>query len=58
MVSPILLCPANNIVVMPAAVSDGASVLIDDANVPLTENIALGHKVARRPIAVGEKIFK
>lgn len=58
MVSPILLSPADNIVVLPAAVSAGTSVLIDDANVTLTEDIALGHKVARRPIAVGEKILK
>ena len=54
----ILLHPDDNILVTVSSLAAGTPVAIDGADYPLREALAVGHKVARRAMAAGEKIFK
>lgn len=52
------LSPSDNIVVLVRSVEAGGQVLIGGQEYSLPEALALGHKLACRDIACGEKILK
>lgn len=55
---PILLHPSDNVLVLAASVSGGQTLEIDGEAVIAPGDVAVGHKIARRALAVGEKILK
>lgn len=57
-VNVILLHPDDNILVVTAAVSAGDPIVIDGEAVAAPHPIAVGHKVARRMLAPGDKVYK
>ncbi len=54
----ILLSPQDNVCVACTALRAGDAVRIDGAAVDLSQDIPLGHKLARWPIKAGEKVYK
>jgi len=54
----ILLAPQDNCVAVAASLAAGEHVLIDGADVLIDKPVGIGHKLARRSIAPGEKILK
>lgn len=54
----ILLHPDDNILVTVASLPAGTEVNIDGAPQVIGQALAVGHKVARRAMGVGEKIIK
>ena len=54
----LLLDGDDNVLVLGAPVAAGDVLLIDGVSVPADGPIGRGHKVARRPIALDEKIIK
>jgi hypothetical protein len=54
----ILLAPQDNCVAVAASLAAGEHVLIDGVEVVIDQAIGIGHKLARREIAPGEKILK
>ncbi|MFM8577519.1 MAG: UxaA family hydrolase [Planctomycetaceae bacterium] len=54
----IRLAPNDNIVVLARRVAAGDAVAIDGLSILIDRSLDLGHKVAVRPIAAGEKIIK
>jgi phosphatidylserine decarboxylase len=56
--SAIRLSPLDNVVVLARSVEAGTVVEIDGRSLTLDTPLALGHKLAARPIAAGEKILK
>jgi len=56
--SAILLHPDDNILVVTAAIPTGGAVTIDGETVVIPTAIMVGHKVARRPLAPGERVIK
>ncbi len=54
----ILLHPDDNVLVCRAPAAAGQTVRIDGAPVVLPVAIEVGHKIARRDLAAGDKIFK
>ena len=56
--SLILLHPDDNVLVCVAAIRAGDPVTIDGSTVTAREAVAVGHKVARRPLAAGDKVMK
>jgi hypothetical protein len=58
MSGPILLHPDDNVLVLAAPVRRGDVLIIDGAAVTVTAEVAVGHKLARRALAVGDKVFK
>ncbi|MDB5807509.1 MAG: hydrolase [Betaproteobacteria bacterium] len=54
----ILLAPEDNCVAVAATLAAGTRLLIDGAMVLIERDIGIGHKLARRDIAPGEKILK
>lgn len=54
----VLLAPEDNCVVVARSLAAGESVEIDGESVTLPKAIGLGHKLARRSIAAGEKVLK
>jgi hypothetical protein len=54
----LLLHADDNVLVTRAPIAAGEPIQIGGARVTLARNMPLGHKLARRPIAVGEKIRK
>lgn len=56
--SAILLHPQDNILVAAAPIAAGSLVAIDGDTFPAPHDIGVGHKLARRDLAVGEKISK
>jgi hypothetical protein len=54
----LLLSPGDNVFVLREAVEAGGQLVIDDVSVILANRLDLGHKIARRSIAPGEKILK
>jgi altronate dehydratase len=52
------LFPDDNIFVATAAIGAGEALLIDGTDIVAAATIPLGHKVAARAIATGEKIYK
>ena len=58
MASLILLHPDDNVLVCVAAIAAGETVSIDGEALPAPQDVAVGHKVARRPLAAGERVLK
>lgn len=56
--SVVRLSPLDNIVVLARSVSAGESVDVAGRAVVMRQPLGLGHKLAVRPIAAGEKILK
>jgi len=56
--SLILLHPDDNVLVCVAPIGAGDAVTIDGVAVAAAEEIVVGHKVARRALAQGEKVLK
>jgi hypothetical protein len=54
----ILLHPDDNVLVCRAPAAAGQTVQIDGAPVVLASAIEVGHKIARRDLKAGDKIFK
>lgn len=54
----IALHPADNVVICTALIEAGAQVEIDGVPVIATSTIALGHKLARRDLARGDKVLR
>jgi len=54
----ILLAPQDNCVAVAASLDAGTRLVIDDVEVVLPAAIGIGHKLARRDIAPGEKVLK
>ncbi len=54
----VLLHQEDNILVSCRDLAPGEALQIDRQAVVLTQLVPLGHKIARRPLAPGEKIFK
>jgi hypothetical protein len=52
------LSPLDNIVVLARSVAVGEQVVIDGRPIVMRQPLGLGHKLAQRPIATGEKILK
>jgi hypothetical protein len=54
----LLLHADDNVLVTRAPIAAGEAVLIGNASVTLARPFPIGHKLARRPIAAGEKVRK
>jgi len=54
----ILLHPNDNILVCVAHIYAGDEILIDDHAVSVQKDIEVGHKLARRALAVSDKIYR
>lgn len=54
----ILLHPSDNILVCVAHIYKGDDILIDGQIVRAQQDIEVGHKLARRALAVGDKIYR
>ena len=54
----ILLHPRDNVLMCIAPVEEAERLAIDDAELVAVEAVGVGHKLARRAIAPGEKIVK
>jgi hypothetical protein len=54
----ILLHPLDNVLVCGAPVSAGDDLRIDGDHVPAQTSIDIGHKVARRDLAVGDQVLR
>lgn len=53
-----LLHPEDNVLVCIAPIAAAECLAVEGAELHAAEPVDVGHKVARRPIAVGEKILK
>ena len=56
--SAILLHPQDNILVAAAPIRAGSPLTIDGETIAAPVDIGVGHKLARRDLAVGDKISK
>lgn len=56
--SLVLLHPDDNILVLAAPIRAGQALQIDGRPVVAAGDVAVGHKIARRPLTVGEKVLK
>ncbi|GGY73486.1 hydrolase [Cellvibrio zantedeschiae] len=54
----ILLHPDDNILVCVTQISAGDVVHIDGESVHINQTIEVGHKLARQPLNVGEKVYR
>lgn len=54
----LLLDPKDNVFVLRAAIEAGEAVMVSGSPVVIEARIGMGHKLARRVIAVGEKVLK
>ena len=54
----ILLHPSDNILVCVAHIYEGDIITIDDQSIVATRDIEVGHKLARRALAIGDKVFR
>jgi hypothetical protein len=54
----LLMSPEDNCLIARTALAAGEVVLIDGASVTLPQAIPLGYKVARRPLAAGDKVMR
>jgi D-threo-aldose 1-dehydrogenase len=53
-----LLHPNDNVLVCTAPIAAGERLATDNAELRAAQDIGVGHKLARRPIALGERILK
>jgi hypothetical protein len=56
--SLLLMSPEDNCLIARTALACGDVVAIDDLPVTLAQDIHIGHKVARRALAVGDKVLR
>jgi hypothetical protein len=54
----ILLSPEDNCLIAATTLAAGTALLIDGETIMLSKTIALGHKLARRALATGEKVLR
>ncbi len=54
----ILLHPTDNILVCVAHIHSGEEILIDEQRVRVQNDIEVGHKLSRRALVVGEKVYR
>ncbi|USI74829.1 UxaA family hydrolase [Sphingomonas morindae] len=54
----ILLHEDDNVYVVVRPVESGDPLIVGGATIPAREGITVGHKVARRPLAAGERVIK
>ena len=54
----LLLHPADNVLTVIRSLESGTRITVDGAEAIVPAPLLLGHKVAARPIAAGEKIIK
>lgn len=54
----LLLDERDNVLVVRGRIRQGEAIEVEGALVAVAADLALGHKVARRPIAAGEKVLK
>lgn len=54
----ILLHPDDNILVCVVQIHEGDTVLIDGEPVVINRDIGVGHKLARRALNIGDKVFR
>nr|WP_324258011.1 UxaA family hydrolase [Cellvibrio fontiphilus] len=54
----ILLHPDDNILVCVKQLKSGDVILIDNRPIPLGADVALGHKIARRQLMPGDKVYR
>nr|WP_295106115.1 UxaA family hydrolase [uncultured Caulobacter sp.] len=55
---PILLHPDDNVLVLAEPILAGQAIEIDDAELVAPDAVAVGHKIARRALAIGDKVLK
>ena len=56
--SLLLMSPEDNCMIARTALAKGDVVTIDGVDVTLTQAVLIGHKVARRALAVGDKVLR
>ena len=54
----LLLSEADNVLVARARIAAGEAIAVEGGTIQLEAALSIGHKIARRPIAAGEKIVK
>jgi hypothetical protein len=54
----LLMAPEDNCLIARTALRKGEQIHIDGAAVMLGQDIGIGHKLARRPLAVGDKVLR
>lgn len=54
----ILLSPGDTVYVLRDQVAAGEAVMVEGVAVAFTQALGLGHKIARLPVAVGDKVIK
>lgn len=54
----LLLSPGDNVLVLRGQIEAGEEIEVEGVRVTVPERLGLGHKLARRPIAPGEKVMK
>lgn len=54
----ILLHPDDNVLVTTRSLPEGTEIILDGQSLVLRGALPVGHKLARRALATGEKIFK
>ena len=54
----LLLAPADNVAVVRQAIPGGERIMVSGVEIELKKAVAVGHKIARRSIASGEKVLK
>ena len=54
----ILLHPDDNILVVIAPIAAGERVEVDGNEILVTQDVNVGHKLARRPLTPGDKVLK
>jgi hypothetical protein len=56
--SLLLMSPEDNCLIARTALASGDVVAIDGLPITLAQDIQIGHKVARRALAVGDKVLR
>lgn len=56
--SVVLLHPDDNILVLAAPIQAGQTLRIDGQVIIAAGDVAVGHKIARRALSIGEKVLK
>ena len=54
----IVLAPADTVAVARCAIAQGEELMIGGQRVALAQAVTMGHKIARLPMAVGDKVVK
>ncbi len=56
--TPILLHPDDNVLVLAASIAPGDALLIDGVTYAATADVVAGHKIARQRLSAGDKVVK